>query len=135
MGRTVAGRGRGARCLGSGGFPEVPDGHAGGFDGMEAPGASDGKADEFRVYLGHIPGQRQESAGVIAAEGAGRRVDAKEAQGAPSELCGLEAPLLDPGRAAGMRLVPVDASKARAGRLVRRERGETAGPVENQFEG
>jgi hypothetical protein len=132
----IAGRGGELGGLvGSGGFAEVPDGHAWGFDGLKAPGSGDGEADEIRVHLAHVLSQGQEGAGVIAAEGAVYRVDAEEAQSAPTELRGLEAPLLDPGRAAGVRLVPIDASEVGAGRLVRRERGEAAGPGEDQFEG
>lgn len=103
-GETVAGRGGElGELTDSGGFAEVPDKHAGGFDGLKAPSAGDGKADEIRVHLAHVLGQRQERAGVIAPQGTRGRVDAEQAQDAPAKLRGLEAPFLDPGRAAGVR--------------------------------
>lgn len=113
------------------GFAEVPDRYTRGFDRGQSPGAAVADAHEIRVHLTHVLGQRQEGSCVIAAEDAVCRVDAEEAQGTPTKLRGLEAPLFDPRRAAGVRLVPIDTFKAGAERLVRRERGEAAGPGEN----
>lgn len=119
----------------SGGFAEVPDRHARGFDRRQAPGAGDVEADEIRVHLGDVLRQRQQGAGVVAPQDAGGWVDAEQAQGVPAEVGRLKAPLLDPGGTARVRLVPIDTSEPRAGGLGRGEGREAPRPGENRLKG